>query len=356
MPTRPLQPDEQVVPTVSRDNRERSEEYASVGEDVSPKDPGEPAWTTVERRRARSFESFDLVRSQAGSNGLRGLTSEQAQTVRAAADALTKSQKANLSKRQKQVTHRRNGSSSSRGEGASRPKGKGIDPREWGNVNISRESLDVDAQAAAGKSLAHGGKPEPAKGTHQRDRRSQSVRLPATSRPVAQLAQDSYLGVTLRNVGQTKSEKPHRPRKDRSPSPSDPSSPSGGDSGSESEASSRERSRKRRNNRHGRNGRRRRRSSDSSSRMVIKPIAPKEYDGSPSARAYHWFVRESEAYLRDGKVRGSRRIFLLSHYLSKKAYDFYTQRVANHEADWSLSQFYDELFNYCFPVDYRMQI
>ena len=90
--------------------------------------------------------------------------------------------------------------------------------------------------------------------------------------------------------------------------------------------------------------------------MVIKPIAPKEYNGSPSARAYHRFVRESEAYLKDGKVRGSRRIFLLSHYLSKKAYDFYTQRVANHEADWSLSQFYDELFNYCFPVDYRMQI
>lgn len=245
LPTRPLQPDVPVVPTISRDNRERSEEYTSVGDDVSPKDLGEPAWTTVERRRARSFESFDLVRSHAGSNGHRGLTNEQAQTVKAAADALTKSQKANLSKRQKQVTHRRNGSSSSRGEGASRPKGKGIDPREWGNVNISRESLDVDAQAAAWKSLAHGSKPEPAKGTHQRDRRSQSVRLPATSRPVAQLAQDSYLGVTLRNVGQPKAEKPHRSRKDRSPSPSDPSSPSGEDSGSESEASSRERSRKR---------------------------------------------------------------------------------------------------------------
>ena len=362
LPTRPLQPDEQVVPTVSRDNRQRSEEDTSVGDNVSPKDPGEPAWTTVERRRARSFESFDLVRSHSGSNGRKGLTLEQAQTVNAAADALTKSQKAALSKRHKKVTHHRNGSSSSRGEGASRPKGKGIDPREWGNVNISRESLDVDAQDAAWKSLAHGSNPEPlkeaiaAKGAHQRDRRSQSVRLPATSRPVAQLAQDSYLGVTLRNVGRTDPEKPHRPRKNRSPSPSDPSSPSGEDSSSDSEASSRERSHKRRNNKHGRNRRRRRRSSDSSPKMVIKPIAPREYDGSPSARAYHRFVRESEAYLRDGKVRGSRRIFLLSHYLSKKAYDFYTQRVANHEADWSLSQFYDELFNYCFPVDYRMQI
>jgi hypothetical protein len=89
---------------------------------------------------------------------------------------------------------------------------------------------------------------------------------------------------------------------------------------------------------------------------VIKLIAPKEYNGSADARAYHRFVRESEAYLRDGKVKGRRRIFLLSHYLNDKAYDFYTQKVANYEAQWTLSQFYDELFNYCFPVDYRMQI
>ena len=89
---------------------------------------------------------------------------------------------------------------------------------------------------------------------------------------------------------------------------------------------------------------------------MIKPIPPKEYDGSGDARSYRQFVRESEAYLRDGKVRGRRRIFLLSYYLADKAYDFYTQKVANHERDWTLTRFYDELFNYCFPVDYRLQL
>ena len=39
-----------------------------------------------------------------------------------------------------------------------------------------------------------------------------------------------------------------------------------------------------------------------------------------------------------------------------KAYDFYTQKVANDEANWMLKHFYDELFNYCFPVDYHMQL
>ena len=188
-----------------------------------------------------------------------------------------------------------------------------------------------------------------------RDNRSSS-RLPAESRPVAQLAKDSYLGKTLRNVGKPirKYQSPYQ--EDRSPSPSDPGTSGEERSDSEDSESSREMSRRRRHNRHGRNKPRRRRSSSTSSKSRIKPIAPIKYNGIADARAYHRFVRESEAYLRDGKVRGQRRIFLLSHYLTDKAYDFYTQKVANNEADWTLSQFYDELFNFCFPIDYRMQI
>ena len=89
---------------------------------------------------------------------------------------------------------------------------------------------------------------------------------------------------------------------------------------------------------------------------MIKPIALKEYNGGADARLYHHFVRESEAYLHDGKVKGRHQIFLLSYYLMDKAYDFYTQKVANDEVNWMLKRFYDELFNYCFLVDYRMQL
>ena len=114
---------------------------------------------------------------------------------------------------------------------------------------------------------------------------------------------------------------------------------------------------RRRDNRHGRNHKRRRRlSSTSDSRTKIKPIPPKEYDGAADVRAYHRFVRESDAYLRDGKVRGRRKVFLLSYYLTGKAYDFYTQKVAIDEERWAVPQFYKALFDYCFPVDYRMQL
>jgi len=67
-------------------------------------------------------------------------------------------------------------------------------------------------------------------------------------------------------------------------------------------------------------------------------------------------VRESDAYLRDGKVKEHRSVFLLSYYLTDKAYDFYTQRVAINEEQWTVPQFYEELFNFCFPIDYRMQL
>jgi RNase H-like domain found in reverse transcriptase/Reverse transcriptase (RNA-dependent DNA polymerase)/Integrase zinc binding domain/Retroviral aspartyl protease/Zinc knuckle len=334
-----------VVPTDSRENENNFNENISSNELTSPKDPGSEHWTTVRRRRARSLETNEGVPAME------------------AADMMTAKQKKALKEKQKVITHQ-DDSSPSRGEGASRPKGKGIDPREWGNVNISLESLDIEAQAAAYRSILQERQTskrqnaDTSKRTHQagrRNHRSPSARLPAASRPVAQLAQGSYLGMALRNIGRSVPEKETFRYGKSSPPPPEPGSPDDEPSGSEGGSRS-WKTRKRRDNRHGRNGRRRRSSSSSSSNRVIKPIAPKEYNGGADARSYHRFVRESEAYLRDGKVKGQRQIFLLSYYLTDKAYDFYTQKVANDEENWTLSEFYSELFNYCFPVDYRMQL
>ena len=76
------------------------------------------------------------------------------------------------------------------------------------------------------------------------------------------------------------------------------------------------------------------------------------YDGAPDARAFNRFVTEGTAYVVDGQVPRNRRVFVLSYYLTKIAYDFYVQKV--NFSDWKLQEFFEELFNYCFPVDYRM--
>ena len=65
----------------------------------------------------------------------------------------------------------------------------------------------------------------------------------------------------------------------------------------------------------------------------IKPIPPKDYDGSPDPRLYHRFVRESNAYVRDGKVHQKRRVHVIAYHLEGKAYDFYMQKVADTEED-----------------------
>ena len=159
-----------------------------------------------------------------------------------------------------------------------------------------------------------------------------------------------------------------RSKGDDSPYSSDSSSggsesSSNGDNSDNSESdtsstgSSSSDTRQRKNNRHGHNHRRRNKSSSHvKSKNLIKPIAPTKYNGQADPRLFHRFVRESGAYLRDGKVKRNRQVFLLSYYLTDKAYDFYTQKVASNEGYWTLKQFYVELFNFCFPIDYRMQL
>jgi hypothetical protein len=45
---------------------------------------------------------------------------------------------------------------------------------------------------------------------------------------------------------------------------------------------------------------------------------------------------------------------MLSYHLKGKAYDFYTQEIVTKGAySWSLEDFFNAMFNYCFPIDYR---
>jgi hypothetical protein len=88
---------------------------------------------------------------------------------------------------------------------------------------------------------------------------------------------------------------------------------------------------------------------------LLKPVAPLDYDGTADAHSYHRFVTEGTDYVVSGRVHKRQRVFVLSYYLRDKAYDFYTQKIAMNVYDWDLKQFFEELFNYCFPINYRMK-
>ena len=132
--------DTNVVPEINVGTTSEEDEPPIVKEKISE-------WTTVRRRRARSLNSLNENRSlgREGITSSRELTEEQSQAVKAATTNMTTPQREMVSRRQRKVPVRRGSPTPSREEGTSRKKGKGIDPREWGNVNISRESLDVEA-------------------------------------------------------------------------------------------------------------------------------------------------------------------------------------------------------------------
>ena len=44
------------------------------------------------------------------------------------------------------------------------------------------------------------------------------------------------------------------------------------------------------------------------------------------------------------------------YVIDGKAYDFYMQKVAPDDPmNWGLHRFFAELYNYCFPIDYKQQ-
>ena len=255
-----------------------------------------------------------------------------------------------------------------------------IDPRNWGDAFLSHDEVDVDTQAALFDAFEKGRaytktNIEKPKDTFLEYGNEEGFKIPvvtrqqsikpqdlsskrAGSRPAAQIVPDSSLGVALGKLAQIEDQPDPDDPDDNSDYPDDTSY----DTSSYSRTSrsySRSRSRSKR--------RRRRRRSKQRSKMrtrhhgkstkksgtTIKPIAPKDYDGAADARAYHRFVMEGEAYIRDGKVSWERQIRILAHYLDGKAYDFYMQKVASDNPNnWTLYKFFTELFNYCFLVDY----
>ena len=188
--------------------------------------------------------------------------------------------------------------------------------------------------------------------------------LPTESRPIAQVPSKSYIGMALKNIGRRThpGDSSDGPSSDSSSSDSsdesDPSSSSDDESHTSQDLSS-ARSRRRASKRpRSRAHSKKRKHDKTKSRRSghSKAIKPNEYDGAADARAYHRFIKESSAYIEDSGISRKRQCFALSYFLTDKAYDFYQQKVSMTEEKWTLEEFYTELFNFCFPINYRMQM
>ncbi|KAG1792611.1 uncharacterized protein HD556DRAFT_1239104, partial [Suillus plorans] len=167
---------------------------------------------------------------------------------------------------------------------------------------------------------------------------------------VAQIAPKSYLGHAEESTSSLSSSSPESESLESSSSSSSETI----DSSTSSETSdSSERSdstaKKRRKRSKKRKSHKRKRSSRKS---TLKPIPPTEYDGVEDSRVFHRFITEGTAYLEDGNVSRKCRVFTLSRFLKGKAHEFYLRQVSDSPSTWRVDEFFTELFNYCFPLDY----
>ncbi|KAG2134340.1 hypothetical protein BD769DRAFT_1665391 [Suillus cothurnatus] len=177
----------------------------------------------------------------------------------------------------------------------------------------SRVSFDP-IQEMVGKAIRH---PLKAHGRHP---------TPPAVDATAQITKKSYLGRAFKEV--------RRPEKQRSSWHNKDDSQDSSPSSSSSEYSSST-------------------SSSSTEESSLEESSSSKYNGSADSCAFHRFMMEGKAYLEDSQVPRSSQVRVLARHLKGKAHDFYTRQVSDQPGEWGLSRFLTELFNYCFPLDYR---
>ncbi|KAG2152977.1 uncharacterized protein EDB93DRAFT_1102748 [Suillus bovinus] len=331
-------------------------------------------------------------------------------------------------KHAEEVAHDDEHTSSSHEEGPS--KGKGVDPRNWGNVDLDEPELDPEAQRdalatwAKSKTWANERTGQQTESDSEQNGPTfsvpteqqimkyyeQKIRLleerlkkaevptrPSRNKPTvritkrstnhhpvremvervtgwsskkqgrretppamdaaAQIAPKSYLGRAFNKINVRKgketipsylleSESTETSSEQSSDARSTTTTASSESKGSPS-SSSDESSGKASKNRHKNNKRK------TKKKTTLKPIPPREYDGSVDLRAFHRFITEGTAYVEDGNVPRKRQVFILSHYLQGKAHEFYLRQVSDQPGKWRIKEFFTELFDYCFPLDFR---
>ncbi|KAG2063324.1 hypothetical protein BDR04DRAFT_948496, partial [Suillus decipiens] len=60
-------------------------------------------------------------------------------------------------------------------------------------------------------------------------------------------------------------------------------------------------------------------------------------------------------YVKNGQAKQERRVFILAHCLKGCMHEFYTREVSDDPYQLQLKRFFTELFNHCFPIDFRMK-
>ncbi|TCD66813.1 hypothetical protein EIP91_000891 [Steccherinum ochraceum] len=179
--------------------------------------------------------------------------------------------------------------------------------------------------------------------------------------PVNQVFPESYLGRALKlpkATGRGGDPPSDSSDSDSSSSSSEDESSSEDDDSSDDESTDSERSRKRhrRHKKRSKKSRKSRKTRKHKESRFMKPEKPEAYDGKPDAEVFHKFIRQVTRLIEAYKVDDDEVAVTVSDYLTGDAYKYYANTIDNDDpTQWGLREIFIGLFNYCFPLDFRLQ-
>ncbi|KAI0761468.1 hypothetical protein BD413DRAFT_666040 [Trametes elegans] len=388
-------------------------------EDVTDAEDDGP-WTEVRRRRrARSASALPETRTTASARSGPALTVQQKATVKTAEAGMSAVDRERVRRRMEVVSdgRRRDMSQDSRGEGPSRDKGKSIDARNWGAVDIPHAELNPDAQRrelemysvqqSLNRNILDGygsdeqremleywkqsrlhpssepgnisRSPSPAPAPRARAEQADGPlarELAALRREVADLRNNprdrlepaarqakrarirvggspaehlvtSVLGEedTQKSIG---SHRGYLGRAFDGLAGGEPSDSSGSSSSSSDASDDDADSLPRPGGRSSSSGDSGAHKRKHTKKPVLRPEKPEPYDGRADAQVFHKFMRQ----MTEREMHAS----TVSNFLTARAYRFFVTTVSDDPHRWCLRDLFVALFNYCFPVDYRLQM
>ncbi|KZV94417.1 hypothetical protein EXIGLDRAFT_708831 [Exidia glandulosa HHB12029] len=86
----------------------------------------------------------------------------------------------------------------------------------------------------------------------------------------------------------------------------------------------------------------------------MKMKQPRVYDGRADLDLFDQWCYEVDTWKRLNGIKTKWIIPLLSSFLSDKASRWYMHNVVLSEENWTMRRFYDELFDHCFPSDFKL--
>ncbi|KAH9481337.1 hypothetical protein JR316_0005859 [Psilocybe cubensis] len=87
----------------------------------------------------------------------------------------------------------------------------------------------------------------------------------------------------------------------------------------------------------------------------LPPTAPDKYHGDADFMKFYKYITQCDRFCKEAALPPQDQVVKCADYLAGKAYKFYSTMVSISVDSWDRQRFFTELYNYCFPPDYRLK-